>query len=177
MLATTGNTSTVADYTRVHENSRASIPEKLHNCQRSKKWFTWHVNSIIAKNELHSLHKTYLHTMKVNNTRPSQFCSFFFQLLRLRSIGKSGFRFWNPDFGFCNRTRNPKTDFTRNPSSGIFRISWISFLPFDWEIRKRICKTVLVNSALLFANYACACKTAVLKNSFSNPFADFPVER
>ena len=69
----------------------------------------------------------------------------------------------------------------RNPSSG-----WISIkksksgffgfplLSFDWEIRKRICKTVLVNSGLLFANYACACKTAVLKDSFSNPSADFP---
>ena len=109
----------------------------------------------------------------------------FFQLLRLRSIGKFGFRFWNPDFGFCNRTRNPKTDFTSEKSvlrvdfnwEIQIRISWISFLPFDWEIRKKICKTVLVNSALLFANYACACKTAVLKNSFSNPFADFPDER
>ena len=72
----------------------------------------------------------------------------------------------------------------RNPSSG-----WISikksksgffgfpFLSFDWEIRKRICYTVLVNSSLLFANYACACKTAVLKSSFSNPFSDFPIER
>ena len=29
--------------------------------------------------------------------------------LGLRSIGKSGFRFWNPDFGFCNRTRNPSS--------------------------------------------------------------------
>ena len=28
------------------------------------------------------------------------------------------------------------------------RISWISSLPLDWEIRKRICKTVLVNSGL-----------------------------
>ena len=25
-----------------------------------------------------------------------------------------------------------------------------------------------------FANHACACKTAVLKNYFSNPFSDFP---
>ena len=46
------------------------------------------------------------------------------------------------------------------------RISWISFLPFDWEIRKRICKTVRLNSRLFLANYACACKTAVLKDSF-----------
>ena len=28
------------------------------------------------------------------------------------------------------------------------RISWIYSLPFDWEIRKRICKTVLVKSGL-----------------------------
>ena len=40
-----------------------------------------------------------------------------------------------------------------------------------------ICKTVLVNSGLLFTNYACACKTAVPKDSFSNPFSDFPIER
>ena len=84
--------------------------------------------------------------------------------------------------------------------------------------RKKICKTVLVNSGLLFANYACACSTAVLdpvvqtldstiqrmsiteinyairwivihpvdsaiqlsnnlglKDSFSNPFSNFPM--
>ena len=29
-------------------------------------------------------------------------------------------------------------------------------------------------SGFLSANYACACKTAVLKNCFSNPFSDFP---
>ena len=39
VLVTTGNTST----------SRASIPEKLHHCQRSKEWFTWHSISIIAE--------------------------------------------------------------------------------------------------------------------------------
>ena len=32
-----------------------------------------------------------------------------------------------------------------------------SFLLVDWEIRKRICKTILLNSGLLFANYACTC--------------------
>ena len=56
--------------------------------------------------------------------------AFFFQLLRLRSIGKSGFRFWNPDFGFCNRTRNPKTDFTSEKS--VLRVD------FNWEIQIRI---------------------------------------
>ena len=78
-----------------------------------------------------------------------------------------------------------KTDFTYEKSvlrvdfnwEIHIRISWISFLPFDWKIRKRICKTILVNSGLLFAKYACACKTAVLKDSFSNPFSDFPIER
>ena len=75
-LTTTGNTSAVASYTRVyiHEDSRASIAEKLNNCQRSKKWFTWHLISIIAENKLYSRHKMHLHTMKVYNTRSSQFC-------------------------------------------------------------------------------------------------------
>ena len=53
------------------------------------------------------------------------------------------------------------------------RIAWISFLLFDWETRKRICKTILLKSGLLFANYPCMSKTAVLKNSFSKPFSDF----
>ena len=42
------------------------------------------------------------------------------------------------------------------------RISWISFLSFNWEIRKRICKTIPEKSGLRFANYASACKTIVL---------------
>ena len=66
--------------------------------------------------------------------------------IRLPSIGKPGFRFWNPDFGFCNRTRNPFSDFTFEKSvlrvdfnlEIQIRISWIYSLPFDWEIRKRI---------------------------------------
>ena len=41
---------------------------------------------------------------------------------------------------------------------------------------KEDCKTILVNSGLLFAaNYACAYKNAVLKDRFSNPFSDFPI--
>ena len=37
------------------------------------------------------------------------------------------------------------------PQGGFqLRISWISFLPFDWEIQTRICKTILMNSTLLF---------------------------
>ena len=73
----------------------------------------------------------------------------FFSLL---SIAKSGFGFW------------------KTSESGFHGFP---FLPFDWETRKRICKTTLLNSGLLFANYTCTCKTAVLKNSFSNPFSDF----
>ena len=80
----------------------------------------------------------------------------------------------NKDFRFCNRKRNPKTDFTSNKSVLMVDFDyeiliwtlWISFLPFDWEIRKRICKTILVNSGLLFANDACACKTAVFEILF-----------
>ena len=101
-------------------------------------------------------------------------------------------RLGNPDLDFQNlnldfpieREIRKRISPPRNPSSG-----WISikksksgflgfpFLSFDWEIRKRICKTVLVNSGLLFTNYACACKTALPKNSFANPFSDFPIER
>ena len=45
-----------------------------------KKWFTWHVISIIAENKLPANHKTHLHTITVCNTRLSQFCQlrFFF---------------------------------------------------------------------------------------------------
>ena len=51
-------------------NSResTSLPEI------KKRWFTWHIISIIAKNKPHAHHKTHLPTMKVYNTRPLQFC-------------------------------------------------------------------------------------------------------
>ena len=107
----------------------------------------------------------------------------YFGSLGVHSIGKSGFRFSKSKSGFPDRTQNPKTDFTYEKSVLRVdfnkeiqnRIFWISLLPFDWEIRKRICKTILVNSGLLFTNYACACKTAVRKDSFSNPFFGFPI--
>ena len=43
------------------------------------------------------------------------------------------------------------------------QISWISFFTVRLGILKRICKTVLVNSGLFSANYACAyaCETVV----------------
>ena len=76
--------------------------------------------------------------------------------LRLRSIGKCGFRssieIRISDFAIEHEIRK-RVGFQ-------CRISWISF-PFDCEIRKSICKTVLVNNGVLFVNDACACKTAV----------------
>ena len=53
----------------------------------------------------------------------------------------------------------------------------LDFLSVRLGNPKKDCKTVLVNSGVLFVNDACACKTAVLKESFSNPFPDFPIER
>ena len=82
--------------------------------------------------------------------------------LRVRSIGKSGFRISNP-------TRNPKTDFNAEISFFGF-----SFLPFDWEIRKRIWKTVLKNSGLARARIISKKKTSVHENSFSK--TDFNAE-
>ena len=69
-----------------------------------------------------------------------------------RSIGKSGFRILQSNASEIRERISPP----RNPSSGWIHIgiSWISFLSFDGEIRKRICKTILVNSGLLFATYA-----------------------
>ena len=48
---------------------------------------------------------------------------------------------------------------------------------FFWEIRKKICKTVLVNSGLFSGKNECACETVVLENSFSNLCSDFPEKR
>ena len=70
----------------------------------------------------------------------------------------------------------------RNPSSGWISIkkskSGFQRFPFYRSIgksKKKICNTILVNSSLLFADYAWACKTAVLRDSFSIPFSDFPI--
>ena len=88
------------------------------------------------------------------------------------SVGKSGFRFSKSGFRISNRTRNPKTDF--NAEISVFGFS---FLPFDWEIRKRIWKTVRKNSGLARARILSKKKTAVHENSFANPFSGFPIER
>ena len=56
-----------------------SLPE-------NKKWFTWHVISIIAENKPHAHHKTHLHTMKVYNTRPSQFWWLRFLLFFVHAV-------------------------------------------------------------------------------------------
>ena len=50
--------------------------------------------------------------------------------LRVRLIGKSGFRFSKSKSGFPNRTRNPKTDFTSEKS--VLRVD------FNYEIQIRI---------------------------------------
>ena len=92
----------------------------------------------------------------------------------MRSIGKSGFRILQTNTksenGFHLREIRPQGGFQlRNPNP-----DFMDFLfTVRWEIRRRICKTVPVNSGVLFVNYAFACKTAVLKDSFSNPFRIF----
>ena len=89
-------------------------------------------------------------------------------------INRSLFDFENWDFGFCNRTRNPKTDFTFEKSilkvdfskEIQIRISWISFLTFDWKSKKGLVFFLLITRA--------HARTAACKNCFSNPFSDFP---
>ena len=131
----------------------------------------------LQQKEISHLHSRNLPEITAtNNLTRSAYARSAYQGYKLGCV-----RLRNPDFWFWNRTRNPKTDFISEKSvlrvKGWIRISWISFLPLDWEIRKRICKTILVNSGLLFANYACTCKTTVLQDSLSNPFSDFPIER
>ena len=90
-------------------------------------------------------------------------------------------RLRNSDFGFCNRTRILKLiSPPRNPSSWWISINKFrskfhrfSFLPFDWKIRKWLCKTILMNSGL-FGNCECACKTVVLKKCLLNPVSHPP---
>ena len=87
-----------------------------------------------------------------------------FWILQLNAKSENGFHLQeiHPQGGFRLRNLNPDfLDF---------------FLLFNWEIWKRICKTILESSGLHFANYACEWKTAVLKDSFSNPFSDLPIE-
>ena len=94
----------------------------------------------------------------------------------MRSIGKSGLRFSKSKSGFPNRTRNPSSGWIsiKKSKSGFFGFP---FLSFDWEIRKRICKIVFRNSGLACTRIIIKKKTAVLENSFANPFSDFPIER
>ena len=55
--------------------------------------------------------------------------------------------------------------------------TWISLFTVVFKIWKRICKTVVMNSSLFSAKHACTCETAVLENSFSNSFSDFPPKK
>ena len=79
LLVTTGNTSAVARYTRVLKYRKIQGPRFHRNCMMKKsdkciKWLTWHITSIIAENKSHAHHDAHLHTVKVYNTWPSQFC-------------------------------------------------------------------------------------------------------
>lgn len=57
------------------------------------------------------------------------------------------------------------------------RIHGFPFLLWFLKSDKRICKTVVMNSSLFSAKHACTCETAVLENSFSNSFSDFPPKK
>ena len=48
---------------------RASIGEKLHHRQRAKRWWTWRVTSITAKNKRSAHYKAHFYTMKVYTIR------------------------------------------------------------------------------------------------------------
>ena len=74
--------------------------------------------------------------------------------------GTSGFG--NPDYRFRNKTQNPENRLQVDFNLEIqIRISCISFCTVLLGNPRKICKTILVNSARFSANYACACETSV----------------
>ena len=89
-----------------------------------------------------------------------------YPILRVCSIGKSGFRFWNPDFEFAiEREIHKRISTLRN-----------LFLDFLFTVRlanpKRDLKlTVPKNSGLARALTISKKKTAVYENSFANRFS------
>ena len=92
------------------------------------------------------------------------------------------FRFWNPDLGFYNRTRNPKTDFTSNKSvlnvDSNLKHSNLDFVDFfiyrlNGKYEKGFAKRFPWTVVFFLANYACTFKTTVLENSLKNAFSNF----
>ena len=88
--------------------------------------------------------------------------------MRLRSIGNLDldFEIRISDFPI-KREIQKRISPLRNPSPG-----WISIKKSKSGFHGFPCKTILVSSGLLFTNYAYACKTAVLKDSFSSPWKE-----
>ena len=89
------------------------------------------------------------------------------------------FRFWNPDLGFYNRTRNPKTDFTSKKSvlnvDSNLKHSNLDFV--DFFIYRLNGKYENGFAKRFPANYACTFKTTVLANSLKNAFSNFPPKK
>ena len=92
-------------------------------------------------------------------------------LCSLYQIGQLGSVRWgNPHLDFEIRISDFATEHEIRPHGGFpLRYPNPDFMDFFFTVQsgspKRICKIILVNSGLLFANYAC--KTAVFKNSLS----------
>ena len=57
--------------------------------------------------------------------------------------------------------RNPNPDFMNFVLFFVFMN-----LPFDWEIRKRICKTILEASGLFYAEYAYVARALFIRTVF-----------
>ena len=67
---------------------------------------------------------------------------------------------------FRNREIRPQGRFQlTNPNPDF--MDFLLYCSIGKSERAWICKNTLLDSGLLFANYACGCKTPVPKNSFS----------
>ena len=71
--------------------SSASIPQKLHYCQRAKTWWTWRIRSVVAENN--SMLKSRLSCVQWKFTTPDQSAVLikilhFFLLLKYSPVSK-----------------------------------------------------------------------------------------
>ena len=130
---------------------------------------------------------------KINFNKKRQYIKFTWKFLRkflfsmlFACLSTGCVSLGNPDLDFdirisdfaIERKIQKQISPPKNPSSG-----WISIkkpksefhgFPFHHSVReseKRICRTVLVNSSLLFANYACApgCSPTRITSPLKNP--------
>ena len=115
----------------------------------------------------------------------NKICQYKCCILRVRSIGKSGFRFSKSKSGFPNRTRNPKTDFTSEKP--VLRVDFNpDFMDFFFTVRLGNPKLFSLTVVFFLLSMRARARPLFLRTVFQilfrisqqisqrwNPFSDF----